>query len=88
MSFIQREIDRIRAAMQHERGTPEYQRLYDAMNALEWAKDPNHIMSSCTAITGKENPEASLSAELSRLMREGPKFDKHISPTDQPSDPD
>ena len=62
MSFIQREIDRIRDAMQHERGKPDYQRLYAAMNALEWAKDPNHIKSPYLAITGKEEESEDYSA--------------------------
>ena len=56
--FLQREIDRIRAAMRENRDNPVYQRLYDAMNALEWAKDPYNIMPPYKAITGnEEDPE-------------------------------
>ena len=46
MSFIQREIDRIRAAiLVQQPDRPEPRRLYAAMQALEWAKDPDNVQS-------------------------------------------
>ena len=62
MSFIQREIDRIRDAMLKDMDGPNHDRLYAAMNALEWAKDPNHIKSPYLAITGKEEEPEGYSA--------------------------
>lgn len=52
MSFIQREIDRISAALREPRNSDEYRQMYAAQQALLWASEPNGFASPTTMITG------------------------------------
>ena len=60
MSFVQREIDRIRLALvtQH----PDGERLYAAQQALEWALEPSGIRVPYSMITGIPEGSAACSA--------------------------
>jgi hypothetical protein len=55
MSFIQRELDRINAALHEPRfvdGTEEYRQLYAAQQALSWALDPEIFKAPYETIIG------------------------------------
>ena len=57
MSFLQRELDRIREALLSERDGEIYDRLYAAQQALAWASDPTGFRSPFNTITGAEAVE-------------------------------
>jgi hypothetical protein len=50
MSFLQRELDRIRAALLSEKEVAIYQRLYAAQQALAWASEPDGFRSPFNSI--------------------------------------
>ena len=50
MSFIERELQRIRSAL-GDRANPEYERLWAAQQALEWAQEPTGFKAPYAAIT-------------------------------------
>lgn len=52
MSFIQRELDRISAALRENPQSNDYDRLYAAQQALSWATDPNGFASPMKHIRG------------------------------------
>ena len=52
MSFISREIDKIRLAMLDGKGNSK--ELYAAQQALEWALEPDGIQSPYTMIMGTQ----------------------------------
>ena len=55
MSFIQREIDRIRTALLDPANAGEsYERLYVAQQALAWATDPEGFKSPYSAVMGTQ----------------------------------
>lgn len=54
MSFVQREIDKIRALL-IEQKHPKHDELYAAQQALEWALEPDGIASPFTMIAGKRD---------------------------------
>jgi alkylhydroperoxidase family enzyme len=54
MSFIQRELDRLSAAMREPCSTDIYDRLSTAQQALAWALEPTVIAELYTTITRRE----------------------------------
>lgn len=74
MSFVQRELDRISAAL----GAPnqaEYDRLYAAQQALSWALEPTGFKSPYDEIMGtlaNSTDYLSLSCPLPSLSRDVP----------------
>ena len=54
MSFMQRELDRIRQALLTERAGETYDRLYAAQQALAWASDPTGFRSPLNSIMGTQ----------------------------------
>ncbi len=60
MSFIQREIDRIRESL--VASDPRYDELYAAQQALEWALEPSGIKSPYAMITGTQEGSEGYSA--------------------------
>ncbi len=56
MSFIQREIDRIQAALVAVKDERQYQELYAAQQALAWVLEPIGMASPAAVILG--TPEA------------------------------
>lgn len=60
MSFIQREIDRIRMALTN--GADNYNELYAAQQALEWALEPTGIKAPYAMIMGFEAGSAEANA--------------------------
>lgn len=52
MSFVQREIDRIRSALLADPEGERYQELYAAQQALSWALEPNGFGSPIDVIMG------------------------------------
>lgn len=50
-SFVQRELDRIRAAMLEPRSEEQYRLLYAAQQALGWALDPRAFARPSDTIT-------------------------------------
>lgn len=52
MSFIQRELDRISAALQSDPDDKDYDRLYAAQQALAWALDPLNFAHPMRVIKG------------------------------------
>lgn len=66
MSFIQREIDRIRADIVSGRG-PERE-LYAAQQALEWALEPGGIKAPYEMIMGIQGDSRGYSALADRVQ--------------------
>lgn len=61
MSFVQRELDRIGAALRAAQPGPRYAELYAAQQALAWAAEPNGFASPYNMITGtREDSEGCL----------------------------
>ncbi len=54
MSFIQRELDRISAALRESPDRNNYARLYAAQQALSWATDPGGFRAPFQAIMGTQ----------------------------------
>ena len=52
MSFIQRELDRISAALRESPQSDDYERLYSAQQALSWVMDPEGFASPMKHIKG------------------------------------
>ncbi len=52
MSFIQRELDRISAALRESPGRDDYAQLYAAQQALAWATEPQGYASPMKLLTG------------------------------------
>ena len=52
MSFIQREMDRINAALGDERTNPKYAELYAAQQALAWVSDPQNFRAPFASVMG------------------------------------
>lgn len=52
MSFIQRELDRLSAALRADPQSNDYDRLYAAQQALSWATDPDGFASPMKHIRG------------------------------------
>jgi hypothetical protein len=55
MSFIRREIDRIRESLVV--GGPRYEEMYAAQQALEWALEPMGFKAPSDMISSKDIPE-------------------------------
>ncbi|MBZ9873095.1 hypothetical protein LB542_19800 [Mesorhizobium sp. BR1-1-9] len=60
MSFIQREIDRIRESL--VASDPRYDELYAAQQALEWALEPSGIKPPYAMIMGTQEGSGDCSA--------------------------
>jgi hypothetical protein len=54
MGFIERELDRISAALREPRPADEYNQLYAAQQALSWAQEPTGFRAPYATITGTE----------------------------------
>jgi hypothetical protein len=54
MSFVQRELDRISAALRENPQGNDYDRLYAAQQALSWATDPVGFASPMKHIRGTQ----------------------------------
>lgn len=54
MSFVQREIDALRSIMGTTDDKEQYDRLYIAMQALEWTLEPSAIRSPVRYLVGDE----------------------------------
>jgi hypothetical protein len=54
MSFIQRELDRLGAALRENPQGNDYDRLYAAQQALSWASDPSGFASPMKCIKGTQ----------------------------------
>jgi len=52
MGFIQRELARIAKLLPTLTGTPEYDQLYAAQQALSWALEPNGFKSPIDLVAG------------------------------------
>lgn len=65
MSFIQREIDRLNAAIIPDK--PNQDSLYAAQQALAWALEPSGIKSPYEMITGIQEGSEDYSADLHHL---------------------
>jgi hypothetical protein len=58
MGFLQREFDRLGAALRDENSTEKYDVLYAAQQAIAWASDPDAYKSPFAMITGtQEEPK-------------------------------
>ncbi len=62
MSFLQRELDRIREALLSERDGEIYDRLYAAQQALAWSSDPTGFRSPLNSIMGIQEGSVDCSA--------------------------
>jgi hypothetical protein len=63
MSFIQRELDRIGAALGDKSNGENYERLYAAQQALAWALEPTGFRSPYNAIKGIPEAQEDYRAE-------------------------
>ena len=52
MGFVERELDRIAAALRSDPDANDYDRLYVAQQALSWATDPEGFKSPMKMIRG------------------------------------
>lgn len=66
MSFVQRELDRIRAALLDEAQAEHYDELYTAQQALSWALDPEGAESPFTLLTRDRKPSSEDCSERNR----------------------
>jgi len=56
--FVQRELDRIAAALRGSTKPEDYAQLYAAQQALSWALEPNGFASPFDALTASGSQEA------------------------------
>jgi hypothetical protein len=70
MSFIQRELDRIGAALRADPQGNDYDRLYAAQQALVWATDPENYASPMKHIRGIQEGSEGCSADCHPLVGE------------------
>lgn len=59
MSFIQRELDSVSAALRDSANADRYEQLYAAQQALAWALEPQGFRALCTMILPTGTPEGS-----------------------------
>jgi hypothetical protein len=64
MSFIQRELDRIGAALQQPQLSNRYAELYAAQQALSWAAEPTGFASPASMLMGIQEGSADCSDAL------------------------
>jgi len=64
MSFIQRELIRIEAALRQPQSGDRYVELYAAQQALAWVLEPGGFASPCTMITGTPEDSRDCLVEL------------------------
>lgn len=64
MSFVQRELDRIFAALASQAETSDYDSLYAAQQALAWALEPTGIKSPFSMIRGTQEAKEDCSEGL------------------------
>lgn len=64
MSFIQRELDRISAALVDQPDANDYASLYAAQQALTWALEPTGIKSPFAMIRGTQEATGDCSEGL------------------------
>jgi hypothetical protein len=83
MGMIQREIDRIRKALLL--GDERRIELYAAQQALEWALEPDGIMSPASMILGTQEGSANYSASRHPLGSADSRFQTDSEPL-QPTD--
>lgn len=62
MSFIQREIDKLRSKIASQTH-PRHHELYAAQQALEWAIEPHGVKSPFDYLTGSEEGSKGCSAQ-------------------------
>lgn len=66
MSFLQRELDRIRKGLLEPRGDEEYRQLHAAQQALSWALEPTGFKSPYDTIMGTPEGLEDCPSSLSR----------------------
>ncbi len=64
MDFIERELERISAALREQTTAEKYDRLYAAQQALSWALEPSGFMAPFKSITDTEEGSEGCLSEL------------------------
>jgi hypothetical protein len=68
MGFIQRELDRIAAALREPRSADEYRQLYAAQQALSWATDPTGFKPPYDAVVSTAEGSKDCPSECGQVL--------------------